>query len=90
LASELDVDWTDIIATDPNVMRGKPVIAGTRLTVEFIIGLFASGWSEESIVRHYDVTHEQIQACLAYAHEILSEVHEYPLTRFSAADEAAR
>ena len=84
------MDWTDIIATDPNVMRGKPVIAGTRLTVEFIIGLFAGGWSEENIVRHYDVTHQQIQACLAYAHEKLSEVHEYPLTEFSAADEAAR
>ncbi len=84
------MDWKEIIATDPNVMRGKPIIAGTRLTVEFIIGLFAGGWSEEDVIRHHDVTHQQIQACLAYAHEILSEVYEYSLTGVAAADEAAR
>jgi uncharacterized protein (DUF433 family) len=84
------VDWKENIVTNPNVMSGKPVIAGTRLTVEFIIGLFAGGWSEEDVIRHYEVTHEQIQACLAYAHEILSDVFEYSLTGVGASDEAAR
>jgi uncharacterized protein (DUF433 family) len=38
------------IALDPNVLTGKPVIRGTRLAVEFIIGLMADGWSEADIL----------------------------------------
>lgn len=40
-------NWADMIEADPQVMGGKPVITGTRLTVEFIIERLADGWSED-------------------------------------------
>lgn len=55
------------IALDPAVLAGKPVIKGTRLAVDFIIGLLADGWSEADILQNYPgVMHEDIAACLAY------------------------
>jgi uncharacterized protein (DUF433 family) len=53
------------ITLDPKVMVGKPVIKGTRLTVEFIVGLLAHGATTEEILAEYDgLTPEDIQACL--------------------------
>lgn len=67
------------IALDPDVMVGKPVIRGTRLTVEFVIGLLADGWSEAEIVANYPgVAHEDILACLAYARDALSAEKVFP------------
>jgi uncharacterized protein (DUF433 family) len=61
------------IALDPAVLTGKPVIRGTRLSVEFVIGLLAMGRSHADIVREYPgVTEEDIAACLAYAQDLLS------------------
>jgi uncharacterized protein (DUF433 family) len=65
--------WQDYITADPAVLVGKPVIRGTRLAVEFILGLIAQGWSEEEITRNYRLTTEQVRACVAYAQERLSE-----------------
>lgn len=62
------MNWKERITTDPQVLVGKPVIKGTRLAVEFIIDLLAQGWTEAEIFRNYPgITHEDIQACLAYA-----------------------
>jgi uncharacterized protein (DUF433 family) len=73
-------DWKETITADPGVMVGKPVIAGTRLTVEFIVECLADGWSEDDLVQNYPgLTREQIHACLAYAAEMLSEVQMYSL-----------
>lgn len=50
------------------MLVGKPVVKGTRLAVEFIVDLLAQGWSEADVLRNYPrLTHEDIQACLAYA-----------------------
>ena len=66
------MDWQDRIAVDPGVLVGKPVVKGTRLSVEFIIDLLAQGWTEEDILRNYPgLTSEDIQACLAYASMVL-------------------
>lgn len=60
----------DRIMIDPAVLVGKPVIRGTRLAVEFIVGLLAQGWTVEDILKEYDhITREHIQACLIYAHQ---------------------
>jgi uncharacterized protein (DUF433 family) len=60
------------IDIDADVLGGKPVIRGTRLAVEFIIGLLADGWSKDEIVRQYPgVTLEDVAACLAYARDVL-------------------
>jgi uncharacterized protein (DUF433 family) len=67
------------ISLAPDVLAGKPVIRGTRLSVEFVIGLMADGWAEADILANYpDVTHEDIIACLAYARDTLSVEKVYP------------
>ena len=67
------------IALDPNVLTGKPVVRGTRLSVESIIGLMAEGWSEADVLANYPgITHEDIIACLAYARDTLSSERVFP------------
>jgi uncharacterized protein (DUF433 family) len=67
------------IELDPTVLAGKPVIQGTRLSVEFVIGLMADGWSEADILANYPgLTHEDIIACLAYARDSLGSERVYP------------
>jgi uncharacterized protein (DUF433 family) len=67
------------ITLDPNVLAGKPVIRGTRLSVEFVIGLMADGWSEADILANYPgIKHEDVLACLSYARETLSSERVFP------------
>ena len=67
------------IALDPKVLAGKPVIRGTRLAVEFMIGLMADGWDEAEILANYPgVTHDDIIACLAYARDVLGSEKVFP------------
>jgi uncharacterized protein (DUF433 family) len=65
--------WQEQITADPTVLVGKPIVRGTRLAVEFVLGLMAQGWPEEEITRNYHITREQIRACIAYAQERLGE-----------------
>ena len=68
----------DRIVFDPAVLGGKPIIKGTRISVEFVIDLLARGWSTEEILREYDhLSQEDIQACLAYASEVLQSERVY-------------
>jgi uncharacterized protein (DUF433 family) len=56
------------IVLDPAVLAGKPIVRGTRLSVEFIIGLMADGWSEADVLANYPgLTREDIAACKAAA-----------------------
>ncbi len=67
------------IGLDPNVLAGKPVVRGTRLSVEFVIGLMADGWAEADIAANYPgLTHEDVIACLAYARDTLNGEKVYP------------
>jgi uncharacterized protein (DUF433 family) len=67
--------WKELITADPEVMVGKPVIAGTRLTVEFIVERIDDGWTEEELLQNYPgLSREQVHACLAYASEVLPKV----------------
>lgn len=69
----------DRIVLDPAILAGKPVIRGTRLSVEFIIGLLADGWSEAEIVANYPgMVHDDVLACLAYARDRLRDERIYP------------
>ena len=64
---------------DPAVLTGKPVIRGTRLSVDFVIGLMADGWAETDILRNYPgVSHDDVAACLAYARDVLKSEKVYP------------
>jgi uncharacterized protein (DUF433 family) len=73
------MSWKDRIAFDVAILAGKPVIRGTRLAVDFIVGLLGQGWTEADILRNYPgITHEDISACLQYASEILQSEKVYP------------
>lgn len=72
--------WKDRITVDPDILAGKPVIKGTRIAVEFIVGLLADGWTYETILRNYpQLKKEDILAALNYASEILKEERVFPL-----------
>lgn len=64
------------ISIDPNVCHGKPVVKGTRTPVTVILAALAGGDSFESIEKDYDVTADDIRACIAFACEELSQ-HSY-------------
>lgn len=67
------------ISLSPDVLVGKPVIRGTRLSVEFVIGLLADGWNEADILTNYPaITHDDVIACLAYARDVLSTEKVHP------------
>jgi uncharacterized protein (DUF433 family) len=67
------------IVLDPTILAGKPVIRGTRLAVDFVIGLMADGWSESDILRNYSgLSREDLSACLAYARDVLRSEKVYP------------
>jgi uncharacterized protein (DUF433 family) len=74
------MEWQDRISVDPKVLVGKPVVKGTRISVEFVMDLLGRGWTTEQILGEYDhLTAEDIQACLAYASDVLKSERIYLL-----------
>jgi len=68
------------ITIDSGVLVGKPVIRGTRISVEHVIDLLASGWTTEEILRNYPrLTQADILACLNYAGQVLHSERIYPI-----------
>lgn len=75
-----DRELLERIAVDPGIMVGKPVIRGTRLTVELILNLLAHGASQAEILDEYEgLTAEDIQACLLFATRCLQGTELLPL-----------
>lgn len=74
------MDWKKYIHSDSKVLVGKPVVKGTRLSVDFILALFAEGWSTEDILENYpSLTPESLQAVFAFAAECMREETVYPV-----------
>ncbi len=68
------------ITLNPRVMTGKPIIRGTRLTVEYILNLLAHGADETEILTEYEgLVHEDIRACLLFATKSLENTVFMPL-----------
>ena len=68
------------IVVNPKVMVGKPVIRGTRLTVDYILNCLAHGGMEAEMCAEYDgLTKEDIQACLLFATKALRDTDFLPL-----------
>ena len=77
------MDWREYIHSDPKILLGKPVVKGTRLSVEFLLGLFAVGWTEQQVLENYpSLTAESLRAVFAFAAECMREESLYilPLT----------
>lgn len=76
-----DQQLLERITVDLKVMAGKPVIKGTRLTVEYILNLLAHGATVAEILDEYDgLTREDIQACMLFASRSLENTTFMPLT----------
>lgn len=76
-----DEELLERIALNPKVMTGKPIIKGTRLTVEFILNRFAHGASAQEVLEEYEgLTREDIQACFLFATKFLGDTEFMPLT----------
>lgn len=73
------MNWQERIVIQPNILMGKPIIRGTRISVEFIIDLLAQGWSTDDIIENYSIATEDIRACLSYAGEALKTEKVYPI-----------
>ena len=75
-----DQELLERITINPKVMVGKPVIRGTRLTVEYILNLLAHGATVTEIISEYkDLTKEDIQACILFATKSLENTTFMPL-----------
>ncbi|MEG4318939.1 MULTISPECIES: DUF433 domain-containing protein [unclassified Microcoleus] len=68
------MNWKAHIHSNPKILLGKPVIKGTRISVEFILGLFSEGWTQQQVLENYPTLNpESIQAVFALAAECLKE-----------------
>lgn len=65
------VEWKRYIVSEPEVLRGKPRLKGTRIPVGLILGYLAAGKTAEEIIADFpELTREQIAACLDYARDL--------------------
>jgi uncharacterized protein (DUF433 family) len=70
--------WKDRIVVDPKVLVGKPIIKGTRISVEFILELLANGWTYDEILKEYpQLQKADILAAIQYSLEILKDEKTY-------------
>ena len=80
------MNWRNYIASDPAILVGKPVVKGTRLGVDFLLELLASGWTEGQILENYPtLTPEALQSVFAYAAECMTEEAIIPLAEVNNA-----
>ena len=74
------MEYKDRIISDPDIMLGKPVIKGTRITVEIIVEKLSAGETYDNILEAYPkLTKEDIQAALAFAADALKADVVYPI-----------
>ena len=79
------MNWKEYISTDPNVLLGKPIIKGTRVSVELVLDRLADGWTHEAILRAYpNLTKQAIQAVFAFASEMMRDEEYVALEKLSA------
>ena len=76
------MSWHEYIHSDPSVLAGKPVIRGTRLSVEFLLGLLSEGWTGQQILDNYpQLSHDALRALFAFAAECTRDEFVRPLSR---------
>jgi uncharacterized protein (DUF433 family) len=64
------MSWHQFIHSDPDVLLGKPVVKGTRISVDFILNLFATGWTKEQVLENYpNISADSLKAVFAFAAE---------------------
>ena len=72
--------WQQYITSDKQILLGKPIIKGTRISVELILELLAGGWSEKQLLESYpNLTPEALRAVFAYLRECVQHEFYFPL-----------
>lgn len=67
----MPINWQEHIVSDPEVLRGKPRLKGTRIPVSLVLGYLASGFDRATILEEFpDLNEVQVGACLAYARDL--------------------
>jgi len=65
------MNWRDHITTDPQILRGKPCLRGTRIPAALVLGYLAAGRDSAAIIREFpDLTAADVLACLDYARDL--------------------
>lgn len=68
------MNWRQYIHADPEILVGKPVVKGTRLSVDFLLRLFAAGWTEQQVLENYPtLTSDALRAIFAFTAECMVE-----------------
>ena len=68
------MNWWQYIHSDPETLNGKPIVKGTRLSVEFLLRLFASGWTEQQVLENYPtLTPEALRAVFSFVADNMRE-----------------
>ncbi|WP_024545346.1 DUF433 domain-containing protein [Picosynechococcus sp. NKBG15041c] len=72
------MNWQNYIHSNPNILVGKLVIKETRISIEFLLNLFANGWSEAEILENYpSLTSESIRAVFSFTAECMRDEFLY-------------
>jgi uncharacterized protein (DUF433 family) len=76
------MEWQEYIASDKDILLGKPVIKGTRISIELILELLSAGWSEEMIFQSYPSLQSiHLQAVFAYLRDCIQHELFFPLPK---------
>jgi uncharacterized protein (DUF433 family) len=75
------LNWQEYIVSEKEVLQGKPIFKGTRLSVELILERLADGWTEVDILEKYPrLSPEALKAVYAYSYELIKESLLFPIT----------
>ncbi len=76
------MNWQEFIVSDKAILLGKPTVKGTRISVELILELLASGWSEAQILESYPhLTEQHLKAVFAYLKDCIQQELFFPLPK---------
>lgn len=76
--------WQDYIISDKNILVGKPTIKGTRISVELILDLLSSGWTEQQLLESYpQLTADHIKAVFSYLRDCMKNELFFSLTKIA-------
>ncbi|MDX2283505.1 MAG: DUF433 domain-containing protein [Bacteroidia bacterium] len=76
----MQIDWRSHIHSDPEILLGKPVIRGTRISVELILELLSEGWSADDLMASYSgLSQTDLLAVFAYLRDCIQQELYFPI-----------
>jgi len=81
LLCKFEIMWQQYIVSDKQILLGKPIIKGTRISIELILELLSSGWTETQLLESYpNLTQDSLRAVFAYLKECMQHELYFPLS----------